>query len=59
MQYLLITVTSRDWILIYSTGNDLAELYHLLSDPNQERNVITDHFDINIGSPRETFGSPI
>ena len=34
------TITVRDWSLIYSPEEGLSELYHLPSDPSQERNVI-------------------
>ena len=34
------TVTVRDWSLVYSPEEGLSELYHLPSDPSQERNVI-------------------
>ncbi|HDM88980.1 MAG TPA: hypothetical protein ENG65_03210 [Candidatus Bathyarchaeota archaeon] len=56
MQYLPITVTSEDWALIYSTGDEPAELYRLPSDPNQERNVIDDHFDVAVDLHRKLLG---
>ena len=35
-----ITVTSREWTLIYAVEPGGSELYHLPSDPHQENNVI-------------------
>ena len=34
------TVTTDEWTLIYVVEPGLSELYHLPSDPKQEKNVI-------------------
>ncbi len=34
------TITTKEWTLIYSCEGQLAELYHLPSDPKQEKNLI-------------------
>jgi arylsulfatase A-like enzyme len=34
------TITSKNWTLIYSSKGEIAELYHLPSDPKQEKNLI-------------------
>jgi arylsulfatase A-like enzyme len=39
------TVTTDEWTLLYNTEPGLSELYHLPSDPRQEKNVISDHED--------------
>ena len=36
------TITTNEWALLYSL-KDPCELYHLPSDPNQEKNVIKEH----------------
>jgi len=40
------TVTSNGWTLIYGMENWPAELYNLVSDPKQEKNLITEKRDI-------------
>ena len=40
------TVTTDEWTLIYFVDPGLSELYHLPSDPKQEKNVIQKHPDI-------------
>jgi arylsulfatase A-like enzyme len=39
------TITTEEWTLLYSV-KDPCELYHLPSDPKQEKNVIKDHPEI-------------
>ena len=38
-----LTVTTEDWALISGPRGHPSELYHLGSDPAQERNVLTEH----------------
>mgnify|MGYP000141371915 FL=1 len=40
------TITTKEWSLIYSCEGDPAELYHLPSDPMQERNLIGEKREI-------------
>ena len=40
------TVTTDEWTLIYVVDAGLSELYHLPSDPKQEKNVIKEHPEI-------------
>ncbi len=35
-----VTVTTEEWSLIYEVDPGLSELYHLPSDPTQEKNII-------------------
>lgn len=37
------TITTDDWCLIYSPDPCMSELFHLVSDPGQERNIISQH----------------
>ena len=37
------TVTADEWALVHSVGEGLSELYHLPSDPAQNKNVISDN----------------
>ena len=46
------TVTAGEWSLLYTVEPGLSELYHLPSDPKQERNVIGE----NIDTARELHG---
>jgi len=41
----LTTVTTDEWSLVYSVGNDRSELYHLPSDPGQLDNLIGEKSD--------------
>ncbi len=36
------TITTGEWSLVYSVGDGLSELYHLPSDPSQQKNVVGD-----------------
>ncbi len=40
------TITTHEWSLIYAVEPGLSELYHLPSDPKQEKNVINEHPDV-------------
>jgi len=40
------TTTDGEWAYICGAGDMPAELYHLPTDPEQERNVATDHGDV-------------
>lgn len=40
------TVTTDEWSLVYDVNPGLSELYHLPSDPKQEKNVINEHVDV-------------
>lgn len=40
------TVTTDEWSLIYGVEPGLSELYHLPSDPKQEKNVIRQHPEV-------------
>ncbi|MFB0557389.1 MAG: sulfatase, partial [Dehalococcoidia bacterium] len=40
------TVTTDEWSLLYTTESGLSELYHLPSDPGQEKNVISQRSDV-------------
>lgn len=48
MDFLPITITTKKWSLIYSSGEEQAELYDLENDPKQERNVINEHPEIAV-----------
>lgn len=39
----ITTITTEEWSLVYSPGDTRSELFHLASDPKQERNVIAAH----------------
>jgi len=41
-----LTVTSEDWALVRSPTGRPCELYHLASDPGQERNVLETHPEV-------------
>ncbi len=41
-----VTVTTNEWSLIYAVEPGMSELYHLSSDPKQEKNVITQHPEV-------------
>lgn len=41
-----ITVTTEEWALVCPPGVEGRELYHLPSDPLEERNVIAEHPDV-------------
>ena len=40
------TVTTHKWSLIYAVEPGLSELFHLSSDPKQEKNVINEHPEV-------------
>jgi len=40
------TVTNDEWSLLYSIEPGTSELYHLPSDPKQEKNVISQHPEV-------------
>jgi hypothetical protein len=40
------TVTTDEWSLLYSTESGMSEMYNLKSDPNQEKNVISENMDV-------------
>jgi hypothetical protein len=40
---LVTTVTSAEWSLLYTSLPGRSELFHLPSDPRQEKNVIGSH----------------
>jgi arylsulfatase A-like enzyme len=42
---LVTTVTAGEWSLLYSVEPGMSELYHLPSDPKQEKNVIAANVD--------------
>ena len=42
---LVTTVTAGEWSLLYSVEPGMSELYHLPSDPGQERNVIAQNVE--------------
>jgi len=39
------TVTTEDWTLLYNTERGMSELYHLKTDPGQEKNLIKEQPD--------------
>ena len=39
------TVTAGEWSLLYTVDPGMSELYHLASDPGQERNVIAQEME--------------
>ncbi len=41
-----VTVTTDEWSLIYAVDPGLSELFHLSSDPKQEKNVINEHPEV-------------
>ena len=41
-----VTVTTNEWSLIYAVELGVSELFHLSSDPKQEKNVITQHPEV-------------
>ena len=42
---LVTTVTAGEWSLLFSVEPGMSELYHLPSDPGQEKNIIGDNAD--------------
>jgi len=44
--WLPITVTTKEWTLLYSSEGQPVELYHLPTDPHQEKNVFEDKIDV-------------
>ena len=42
---LVTTITTDEWTLLYSKDEGRSQLYHLPSDPAQERDVIADNLD--------------
>jgi hypothetical protein len=40
------TITTDEWSLLFVVEPGQSELYHMASDPRQERNVIAQHPDI-------------
>ena len=38
-----VTVTTHEWSLLYAVEPGVSELFHLSSDPKQEKNVINEH----------------
>ena len=47
-----MTITVPDWSMLYSARDEPLELYHLPSDPRQQRNVAEE----NPGTVREMHG---
>ena len=47
-----VTITVPDWSMLYSARDEPLELYHLPSDPRQQRNVAEE----NPGIAREIHG---
>ncbi|OFW63275.1 MAG: hypothetical protein A2Z35_00090 [Actinobacteria bacterium RBG_19FT_COMBO_36_27] len=45
-EYLPSTITTKEWSLLYSVEGDASELYNLMSDPKQKKNIISNHPDI-------------
>jgi len=41
-----VTVTTHEWSLLYAVEPGLSELFHLSSDPKQEKNVIAEHPEV-------------
>jgi len=41
-----VTVTTHEWSLLYAVEPGVSELFHLSSDPKQEKNVITQHPEV-------------
>ncbi len=41
-----VTVTTNEWSLLYDVEPGLSELYHLPSDPKQEKNVISERPEV-------------
>jgi arylsulfatase A-like enzyme len=41
-----ITVTTSEWSLLYSVEPGVSELFHLSSDPKQEKNIINEHPEV-------------
>jgi arylsulfatase A-like enzyme len=41
----MTTVTTKDWSLLYNIEPGLSELYNLIEDPHQEKNVINQYPD--------------
>jgi arylsulfatase A-like enzyme len=59
------TLTTEDWSLLYTTEPGMSELYHLPTDPKQERNIIREKPEIArelhrvlVGFMRETNVAP-
>lgn len=49
---LVTTISTDEWVLLYTTDEGRSQLYHLPSDPGQERNVISDNLDVARGIHR-------
>ncbi len=43
------TITTNEWSLLYAVEPGVSELFHLLSDPKQEKNVINEHPEVAQG----------
>jgi hypothetical protein len=39
------TITTAEWALLFAVEPGLSELYHLKTDPGQEKNLIDQHPD--------------
>ena len=46
---LVTTVSTDEWVLLYTTDEGMSQLYHLPTDPGQECNVIADNTDVARG----------
>jgi len=42
----MTTITTKEWSMLYNIDPGLSELYHLVSDPKQEKNIISNEPDI-------------
>ena len=43
------TITTKDWALLYASEGEPVELYHLTSDPGQEKNLFDERRDVAEG----------
>ena len=46
---LVTTVSTDEWVLLYTTDEGMSQLYHLPTDPGQVNNVIADNPDVARG----------
>ena len=45
----MTTVSTDEWVLLYTTDEGMSQLYHLPTDPGQVNNVIDDNVDVARG----------
>ena len=44
--YSSVTITTDEWSLLYAVEPGVSELFHLSSDPKQEKDVLNEHPEV-------------